>query len=347
MQGIRVAVVGATGLVGGHLLEILAQSSLPLAEVKPLASKRSVGRVVTFREKPLTVQPAEPQALAGMDVVFMAAGGKVSQELAPAAVQQGAVVIDKSSAFRMDPRVPLVVPEINGSALAGHQGIIASPNCTTSQLVMALAPLHQAAGLRRVIVSTYQSVSGSGIEAMHTLHNQTNRRLAADEEGEGDDDLDLGPYPVPIAFNVIPQCDDFADGGYTKEEWKIMAETRKILGLPHLAITATAVRVPVMVGHSEAVLVELERPLSEEDARRALEAMPGVVVMDRREPGGYPTALTAAGRDEVFAGRIRRDPSVPNGLWLWIVSDNLRKGAATNAVQIAEALFARGMLRAG
>lgn len=343
MQGIRVAVVGATGLVGGHLLELLAQSSLPLAEVKPLASRRSAGRVVTFRDEPLTVQPAEPEALAGMDVVFMAAGGKVSQELAPAAVQHGAVVIDKSSAYRMDPRVPLVIPEINGNTLANHQGIIASPNCTTSQLVMALWPLHQAAGLRRVIVSTYQSVSGSGIDAMHALHNQTGRRLA-DEEG---DDVDLGPYPVPIAFNVIPHCDDFADGGYTKEEWKIMAETRKILGLPHLAITATAVRVPVMVGHSEAVLVELERPLSEEDARQALAAMPGVVVMDRREPAGYPTALTAAGRDEVFVGRIRRDPSVPNGLWLWVVSDNLRKGAATNAVQIAEALFARGMLRAG
>ncbi|TAH36361.1 MAG: aspartate-semialdehyde dehydrogenase [Planctomycetota bacterium] len=319
-----VAVVGATGLVGGTLLRVLEERRFPVRELRLLASTRSSGARLRFRGQELDVRNAELAALEGADLVFFAAAAELSRSLAPAAAERGAVVIDKSGAWRMQEGVPLVVPEVNGAALRGHRGLIACPNCTTIGFVMALEPIRRAAGLRSVVVTTLQAVSGAGREGV--------------EELEGHDH---GVFPRRIAGNVVPQCESFREDGYTTEEAKLLHETRKILDLPELAVSMTCVRVPVVAGHSAAILVETERPLAPAEAEEALRAFPGVVVLSGNE---YLTPAEIAGRDEVFVGRVRRDPGHPNRLWLWQVADNLRKGAATNAVQIAEALLNTGPL---
>lgn len=331
-MGYRVAVVGATGLVGQHVMRVLEERRFPVSELRPLATARSAGRVVEFAGERLEVREASAETLRGADFAFFAASGDVSRELAPVAARAGTVVIDKSNTFRLDPEVPLVVPEVNGDALAGHRNLIASPNCSTIQLVVVLKPILDAFGLRRVVVSTYQAVSGTGAAAMEELEAATRAGLEGRE-------FEPQVYPQPIAFNVLPHCDRFEDEATTLEEWKLVRESRKILGRPDLAVTATAVRVPVRVGHSEAVWLETERPADPAALREVLAAAPGVVVWDDPARNLYPTPLRVAGRDEVFVGRIRRDPTAGRAFWLWIVADNLRKGAATNAVQIAEALI--------
>lgn len=332
MAGYRVAVVGALGQVGSTLLGVLEERSFPVAELRPLTSPRSAGGEVRFAGEVLRAEEAKPESFRGIEIAFFAAGDLVSRTLAPEAVRRGAVVVDKSNAFRMDPSVPLVVPEVNGEALAGHRGIVASPNCSTIQLVVALEPLHREAGLREVTVATYQSVSGTGAEALAELQAQ----LA----GSGATRV----YPHPIAGNVLPHCDAFLPDGSTREERKLVDETRKILGLPDLPVAAFAARVPVRVGHAEAVWAGFERPILPERAREVLARAPGVRLLDRPESCEYPTPLLAEGGDLVLVGRIRPDPVRPNGLALWVAADNLRKGAATNAVQIAEALAAGGLL---
>lgn len=326
------AVVGALGQVGSTLLSVLEERAFPVAELRPLTSPRTAGGEVRFAGEALRAAEARPESFAGVDLAFFAAGDDVSRALAPEAVARGAVVVDKSNAFRMEPSVPLVVPEVNEAELAHHKGIVASPNCSTIQLVMALAPLHREAGLREVTVATYQSVSGTGAEALAELASQ----LAGSREAR--------VYPHPIAGNVLPHCDRFLPDGSTREEKKLVDETRKILGLPELPVSALAARVPVRVGHAEAVWAGFERPLPPERARALLSAAPGVRVLDGPEAFEYPTPLLAEGGDLVLVGRIRSDPVRHYGLSLWVVADNLRKGAATNAVQIAEALAGRGLL---
>lgn len=328
----HVAILGASGVVGQELLRLLVERRFPLASLKILASSRSAGQTVRFNGEELTIEEVTPDSFRGVDIAFFAASNDASKELAPEAVKRGAVVIDKSSYWRMHPDVPLAVPEVNPAAIRAHKGIIASPNCSTIQLVMALKPLHDAAGLERVVVSTYQSVSGTGKDAMAELREQAPKVLAGEP-------FEPKIYEKQIAFNVLAHCDAFGPDGYTKEETKLVNETRKILGVPDLRISATAVRVPVLISHSEAVLIETRRPLEPAEARELLSRMPGVVVQDDPDNMAYPDAVAAAGRDEVFVGRIRKDLSSPNGLWLWVVSDNLRKGAATNAIQIAEFLL--------
>lgn len=313
-----IAVVGATGLVGEVLLRVLEERRFPVRELRPLASTRSHRASVRFQDRELPLRAVEPEAFADVDFVFFAASGELSRDWAPEAVARGAVVIDKSGTWRLRPDVPLVVPEVNGAALAQQRGIVACPNCTTIGLVMALEPLRRRAGLRSVVVTTLQSVSGAGRDGLAAL------------EGRGG-----SAFPRAIAGNVIPQCESFAADGYTTEEAKLLHETRKILGLPELAVTMTCVRVPVAVGHSAAVLVETERPLPVAEAAAALAEFPGMRFL--ADPD-YPTPAEIAGRDEVFVGRLRADPTHPRRLWLWQAADNLRKGAATNAVQIAEAL---------
>ncbi len=337
MSGINVAVVGAAGAVGTQVVRLLEERRFPVAELRLLATKRSAGTRVRFRGEELVVEEMSLDALRGSRLVFMAVGTEASRELAPEAVRLGAVVIDKSNAFRMDPRVPLVVPEVNPEALDGHQGIVASPNCSTIQMVVALKPIRDRAGLKRVIVSTYQSVSGTGVDAMAELREQTRQYLAGEP-------LSRRVYPHQIAFNCLPHIDTFEDNGYSQEEMKLVRETRKIFADEDLAVSATAVRVPVFISHSEAVTVQTERPISPEEAREALRAAPGVVVQDDPRANVYPLPVDAAGRDEVFVGRIRADLALENGLSMWVVADNLRKGAATNAVQIAELLARRGLL---
>jgi aspartate-semialdehyde dehydrogenase len=333
----RVAVVGATGAVGPIVLEVLAERGFEASEVAAFASARSAGRRVAFAGGELEVRELTAEALEGFDLALFSAGAATSQRFAPEAVARGCVVVDKSSAFRMDPGVPLVVPEVNPDALAGHRGIVANPNCSTIQLVAALKPLHDAAGLTHVTVATYQAVSGTGAGAVEELRQQSRAVL------------DGGPavasvYPHPIAFNVLPQCDAF-DGPSTLEETKLVRETHKILGDSSIAISATCVRVPVWRGHSEAVWVEMREPLGAERARALLQLAPGVRVIDDPAAGAYPLPSEAVGGDDVLVGRIRDDDSRQNGLSLWIVADNLRKGAATNGVQIAELLVQRGLVR--
>ncbi len=330
----NIAVVGATGAVGQELLALLEARNFPVGRLLPLASSRSAGSTVTFRGESLTVREATPEAFEGMDLVLFAATGSLSRELAPAAVRAGAVVIDKSSTWRMDPDVPLVVPEVNPEDLRKHKGIIASPNCTTIGLVMALKPLHDLARITRVIVTTMQAVSGTGKEAIEELEQQV-RAWVEGHRGE----LPHTVYKRQIAFNVLPYAETFTDNLYTTEELKLSAETRKIMGLPDLPVTMTCTRVPVFVGHSESVLVEFERKVTPAEAREALSRFPGVRVVDDPLQFVFPTAIDAAGTDETLVGRIREDLTNEKGLWLWIVSDNLRKGAATNAVQIAEKLL--------
>jgi aspartate-semialdehyde dehydrogenase len=339
-MGFKVAVVGATGNVGREMLGILAERSFPADEVIALASRKSQGVDVSYGDRTLKCKALEHFDFSDVDICLMSAGSAVSKEYSPKIAAKGAVVIDNSSCWRYDADVPLVVPEVNADALAGFRkrGIIANPNCSTAQLVVALKPLHDHARIKRVVVSTYQSVSGAGNEAMDELFRQTRAVFVADP-------IEVSQFSKQIAFNVIPHIDVFLDSGVTKEEWKMAVETQKILD-PDIQLTATCVRVPVFVGHSEAVNIEFEKPVTAEKARAALRAAPGILVVDKREDGGYVTPIECAGEDATFVSRIRKDPTVENGLNLWIVSDNLRKGAALNAVQIAESLVKRNLLRA-
>ncbi len=338
-MGLRVAVVGATGNVGREMLEILAERLFPADEVVALASRRSVGMEVSFGEKTLKCKDLENFDFAGIDLVLMSAGSTVSKEWSPKIGAQGAVVIDNSSAWRMDPRVPLIVPEVNPDAVDGYErmNIIANPNCSTAQLVVALKPLHDAAKIKRVVVSTYQSVSGAGKDAMDELWTQTRALFV-------NDDIRKEAFTKQIAFNVIPHIDTFMEDGFTKEEWKMTAETKKILD-PAIKLTATCVRVPVFVGHSEAVNVEFENELSDEQAQEILREAPGIMLVDRREDEGYVTPVECVGDFATFVSRVRVDPTVENGLSFWCVSDNLRKGAALNAIQIAELMLNRGLFK--
>jgi aspartate-semialdehyde dehydrogenase len=333
-----IAVVGATGLVGETMIRVLEERAFPVGQLHPLASNRSLGRRVTFRGRSVAVRELAGFDFTGCDFVLFSAGAAVSREHAPRAAAAGCLVIDNTSEFRYRPEVPLVVPEVNPQALDrfGTSGIVANPNCSTIQLVLVLKPLHDAAGLERVDVATYQSVSGAGRAAVEELARQSIAALS----GKGLPETD-GP-DKPIAFNCVPHIDVFQDNGYTREEMKIVWETRKILGETALRVNATAVRVPVFYGHSEVVHLDLRRPLSAARARQLLQNAPGVTVLDEPRPGGYPTAATeAANRDTVYVGRIREDLASDRGLNLWIVADNVRKGAATNSVQIAEALVRR------
>jgi aspartate-semialdehyde dehydrogenase len=336
-QPLSVAVVGATGAVGRTMIQVLTEREFPMRELRPLASGRSAGRTISVDGRTMDVGEALPEAFDEIDICLFSAGANVSEELAPQAVAHGATVIDNSSAWRMAQGVPLVVSQVNPDDAASHEGIIANPNCSTMQLAPVLMALRDAVGLERVVVDTYQSVSGTGSEALGELDAQIRAHVAGEPKT-------ATVYPHPIAFNALPEIDVFLPNGYTKEEWKIVTESRKILHLPDLRISSTAVRVPVFVSHSEAVTVETTEPITPDRARELFAAVPGVVVQD--DPAGhvYPLATEAAGRDEIFVGRIRQDLSMPDGrgLVMWVVSDNLRKGAATNAVQIAELLSERG-----
>jgi aspartate-semialdehyde dehydrogenase len=335
----KVAVAGATGNVGREMLNILAERAFPVSEVVALASARSLGTEISFGDKTLKVQNLENYDFRGTDLCLMSAGGDVSKLWSPKIGAQGCVVIDNSSAWRYDADVPLIVPEVNPDAVSGFtkKNIIANPNCSTAQLVVALKPLHERFGVKRVVVSTYQSVSGAGKEGMDELFDQTRAIFSAT-------DPKTKKFPKRIAFNIIPQIDVFMEDGYTKEEWKMMAETKKMLD-PKIKLTATCVRVPVFIGHSEAVNIEFEKPVSPDEARNILRSAPGVQVIDKREPGGYITPHEAAGEDATYVSRIREDATVENGLSFWCVSDNLRKGAALNAIQIAELMVKRGLLK--
>jgi aspartate-semialdehyde dehydrogenase len=339
-MGFKVAVVGATGNVGREMLGVLAERQFPADEVVAIASRSSQGIEVSYGDRILKVKALEHADFSDVDICLMSAGSAVSKEWAPKIAAQGAVVIDNSSCWRYDADVPLIVPEVNADAAAGFRkrNIIANPNCSTAQLVVALKPLHDRATIKRVVVATYQSVSGAGRDAMEELDRQTKAIYTLQE-------VENKKFPKRIAFNVIPHIDVFMDDGYTKEEWKMVAETKKILD-PKIKLTATCVRVPVFIGHSEAVNVEFEKPITADEAREILREAPGCIVIDKREPGGYVTPYEAAGEDATYISRIREDTTVENGLMLWVVSDNLRKGAALNAVQIAEVLINRKLIQA-
>lgn len=326
-----VAVVGATGAVGTEMLSILEERKFPVEEIRPLASSRSAGGDVSFRGEDVTVKLLTRDSFQGIDIALFSAGASVSKEYAPVAAKAGAVVIDNSSAWRMDPQVPLVVPEVNPHDLETHQGIVANPNCSTMQMVVVLKPLHDHATITRVVVSTYQSVSGTGKEAMDELAEQCRQLLSFG-------DVKSKVYPHQIAFNCLPHIDEFESSGYTREEMKMVNETRKILGDRSIGVSATTVRVPVFVGHAESVNVETKKKLSAEETRAILSTAPGVQLYDDPSRGLYPLQIHSVGTDAVFVGRIREDETIPNGLNLWVVADNLRKGAALNAVQIAEEL---------
>ncbi len=339
-MGYRVAVVGATGNVGREMMNVLIERKFPADEVFAVASRRSQGLEVSFGEKTLRCQDIEQFDFSKADICLMSAGSSVAKDWAPRIAAKGCVVIDNSSYWRTDMDVPLVVPEVNAEAVRGftRKGIIANPNCSTAQMVVVLKPLHDAAKITRVVVSTYQSVSGAGKEAMDELWHQTKGKYVPGQE------VSSSKFPKEIAFNVIPQIDVFMEDGYTKEEWKMLVETKKILD-PKIKVTATCVRVPVFVGHSESLNIEFERPISADEAREILRNAPGVLVVDKREPGGYITPIEAAGEYSTYVSRIREDATVENGLALWCVSDNLLKGAALNAVQIAETLIELDLLK--
>ena len=339
MDACRVAVIGATGAVGKVFLGILEERNFPTSSIRLCASKRSIGKKIKVKGQELSVEEATPQLLSEVDIAFISASGAVSRELAPIAVQQGALVIDDSSVFRMDADVPLVVPEVNADDLRNHRGIISIPNCSTTPLVMALKPLNDINPVKRVIADTYQSVSGTGAAAVEELWTQSRQVL----EGQ---DVEPSEYPHQIAFNALPHIEPFLDNGYTNEEMKVRNETRKILHLPEVAVSATCVRIPVAVSHSEAVHIEFDRPISPEEVLEVLSGFPGITVVDDPASNVYPMPIDAAGKDDVFVGRIRRDMSHPNGIVMWIVSDNLRKGAALNALQIAEEVLSRELLLA-
>ena len=339
MNGLRVAIVGATGLVGQEFIKILAQRNFPLKSISLLASDRSAGRKLWFKGQELQVQETSSDSFNDIDLALFSAGAEISRHFSPIAAQKGVLVIDNSAAFRMESNVPLVVPEVNIEDAKDHHGIIANPNCSTIQMVVVLAPLNKVNPIKRVIVSTYQAVSGTGSAALEALTEQSRSVL----DGQA---VIPHVYPHQIAFNLLPEIDIFLDTGYTKEEWKMMVETRKIMHLPKLALSATCVRVPVFVGHSESVNIEFERPISADDARVILTKAPGVRVLDDPTVSLYPHPWTAAGTDETYVGRIRQDSSHVNGLNMWIVADNVRKGAALNAIQIAEEMLRHGWLGA-
>jgi aspartate-semialdehyde dehydrogenase len=326
MKHYNVAVVGATGLVGRTMVKVLEERQFPVDELVLLASERSAGKEITFNGKQVKVQKLEGDRFKGVEFALFSAGANVSLEYAPKAVAHGAVVIDNSSAFRMDEKIPLVVPEVNRKEIFRHTGIIANPNCSTIQLVVVLKPLHDAFIIKRVVVSTYQSVTGAGQKGLDQLMNELSNRELREKK-----------FPHPIAYNALPHIDVFFDDGYSKEEWKMMKETSKIMGEP-IKLTATTVRVPVMGGHSESVNIEFEKQCSADDVRNILSKAPGVIIQDDPKNNVYPMPILAKDRDEVFVGRIRKDDTVKSGINLWVVADNVRKGAATNAVQIAEVL---------
>jgi len=334
MKGYRVAIVGATGLVGQEFIKVLEQRNFPMTSIHLLASDRSAGRKLFVTHREIEVKETTPESFKGIDIALFSAGAETSRYFSPLAAQSGAVVVDNSSAFRMDSRVPLVVPEVNPEDIRWHRGIIANPNCSTIQMVVALYPLHQVNPIKRIVVATYQAVSGTGSAAIDELTTQAKQIL------NGQTTLPH-VYPHQIAFNLLPEIDVFLDNGYTKEEWKMAEETRKIMHADDIAISATCVRVPVFVGHSEAIYVEFSQPMFPEEARRILAQAPGVKVLDDPTISLYPQPWSAASTDEVFVGRIRKDTSHPNGLVMWVVADNLRKGAALNTVQIAEEMIKR------
>ena len=338
-MGFKIAVAGATGNVGREMLNILEERGFPADEVVALASRRSQGTEVSYGDKTLKVKDLATYDFSDTDICLMSAGGNVSKEWSPKIGKQGCVVIDNSSAWRYDQDVPLIVPEVNPDAIDTFRkkNIIANPNCSTAQLVVALKPLHDKAKIKRVVVSTYQSVSGAGKEGMDELFTQTRAVFVADP-------VEAKKFTKRIAFNVIPHIDVFMEDGQTKEEWKVTAETKKMLD-PKIKVTCTAVRVPVFIGHSEAVNIEFENPITADEARDILRDAPGCLVIDKREDGGYVTPLDSAGEDATYISRIREDQTVENGLNIWVVSDNLRKGAALNTVQIAELLVARGLIQ--
>jgi aspartate-semialdehyde dehydrogenase len=337
---LTVAVVGATGVVGRTMIQVLGERAFPIGELRLLASGRSAGRTVSAAGRTIEVGEAVPDAFDGVDIALFSAGADISRDLAPAATARGATVIDNSSAWRMEPAVPLVVSQVNPDDLDWHEGIIANPNCSTMQLAPVLMALRDAVGIERVVVDTYQSVSGTGADALGELESQVRAHVAGEPKV-------ATVYPHPIAFNALPEIDTFLDNGYTKEEWKVVTESRKILHLPELRLSCTAVRIPVYVSHSEAVHAELSAPLTPDQARALFSKVPGVVVQDDPAAHEYPLASNAAGRDDIFVGRVRQDPSVPDGrgLAFWVVSDNLRKGAATNAVELAEVLRERDWIK--
>jgi aspartate-semialdehyde dehydrogenase len=337
-MGYKVAIVGATGNVGREMLSVLAERGFPADEVVALASRRSQGTEASFGDKTLKVRALDNYDFSDTDICLMSAGGAVSKEWSPKIAAQGCIVIDNSSAWRYDADVPLIVPEVNADSISGFtkKNIIANPNCSTAQLVVALKPLHDRARIKRVVVATYQSVSGAGKDAMDELFTQTRAVFVSDP-------VETKKFTKRIAFNVIPHIDVFMEDGYTKEEWKMVAETKKILD-PKIKLVATCVRVPVFVSHSEAVNIEFESPISAEEAREILREAPGCLVVDKHEDGGYVTPYEATGEDATYISRIREDPTIDNGLMMWIVSDNLRKGAALNAVQIAEVLVNRKLI---
>lgn len=333
----NIAVVGATGAVGAVMLKLLKEREFPVASVRALASGRSAGRTVTFADTDIEVEELTANSFDGVQIALFSAGGARSKEFAPAAVAAGAVVIDNSSAFRMETNVPLVVPEVNPEDVKWHEGIIANPNCSTIQMMVALKPIYDAVGIERIVVTTFQSVSGTGNKAIGELFNQSEAVLQSG-------DVEINVYPHRIAFNVIPHIENFHDNGYTNEEVKMINETRKIFGDPGIGVTATCVRVPVYNAHSEAVNIQTTRPVSVDEVRRLMLSAPGVTLIDDPSANEYPMPVIAEGRDDVFVGRIRADESAENALNLWVVSDNLRKGAATNAIQIAELLVDWGLL---
>ncbi len=339
MKALSVAIVGATGLVGREFIKVLEQRNFPMSSIKLYASDRSAGKRVFIGHNEVEVKETSSDSFHNIDIALFSAGSEISRYFSPIAAQSGTLVIDNSAAFRMEPKVPLVVPEINPEDIKNHQGIIANPNCSTIQMVVALYPLHKVNPIKRIVVSTYQSVSGTGAAAMEELTTQTKLVL------EGQNTIPH-VYPHQIAFNLLPEIDVFLDSGYTKEEWKMLEETRKIMHAPDIAVSATCVRVPVYIGHSEAVSVEFSRPISPDEARYILAHAPGVKIIDDPSVSLYPQAWAAAGTDDVFVGRIRADASHSNGLVMWVVADNLRKGAALNAVQIAEEAVRRGWVKA-
>ncbi len=337
MDACRIAVIGATGAVGQVFLRLLEERDFPASEIRLCASKRSVGKRLKVKGEELTVEETTPELLGQVDIAFISANGDVSRAFAPLAAERGALAIDDSSAFRMNPDVPLVVPEVNADDLEWHRGIVAIPNCSTTPLAMVLKALNGVNRIRRVIADTYQSVSGTGTAAVEELKAQSRQTL----EGQG---VTAQVYPHPIAFNALPHIEPFQDNGYTREEMKMLHETRKILHEPELMVSATCIRVPVMICHSEAVHIEFAEPISPGEVREILSDFPGIKVMDDPASNVYPMPIQAAGKDEVFVGRIRRDISHANGIAMWIVSDNLRKGAALNAMQIAEEVLSRELL---
>jgi len=337
MRTYAVAIVGATGAVGGEMIEILEQRNFPVQELRLLASERSAGQTLSYQGNDITVQRLTDESFEGVDLGLFSPGASVSKRFAPVAVRTGVVVIDNTSAFRMEPNVPLVVPEVNPDFLESHQGIIANPNCSTIQMVVALKPIHDAVTIKRIVVSTYQAVSGTGKEAIQELEMQT-RNIFTQR------DLVCQVYPHQIAFNCLPHIDMFLENGYTKEEIKLVNETRKILDDDSIRITATTVRVPVFYSHSESVNIETEQHITPDEVRELLANAPGVKVIDDPAHNQYPLATEASGEDDTFVGRIRQDDSIDNGINMWIVADNLRKGAALNAVQIAEKMIDMGLL---